>query len=74
MICPYCANEKTTVRDTVRGFKNIRLRKCPKCHNLWRTEETPIADLGMVDYLEYMYKIGEISKEKYELSLKSKGL
>lgn len=70
MVCPYCGNKKTGVRDTVRGYKNLRVRICKECNNMWRTEETPIADLYMKNYLDYMYDIGEISKEKHDLSIK----
>ncbi len=70
MDCPYCGYNKTAVMGTVKGLKNIRLRVCKKCNQTWKTEETPVVNLYMKEYLDYLYEIGEISKEKYELSIK----
>ncbi|MSN96447.1 hypothetical protein F1B92_04535 [Campylobacter sp. FMV-PI01] len=62
MICPRCANEKTSVKKTMKGFKNTRLRKCEKCGYVWLTEEKPVKDKEIIEYLEYLEDIGEFKK------------
>ncbi|MDY6119998.1 MAG: hypothetical protein SPI03_01460 [Campylobacter sputorum] len=64
MICPKCANEKTVVVKTIKGLKNIRLRKCLSCNYTWLTQETPIKDKKIIEYSEYLEDIGEYEGEK----------
>ena len=60
MTCPYCGNLKSRVKGTVSGFKNLRMRACPKCGNTWRTKEEPVVSLYMKEYIEYLGEIGEV--------------
>lgn len=57
MLCPKCACEKTSVLKTIKGLKNIRMRKCSRCGYDWLTEEKPIKDKDLVEYVEYIDKI-----------------
>nr|DAS87984.1 MAG TPA: DNA-directed RNA polymerase [Caudoviricetes sp.] len=60
MFCPKCAHEKTAVLKTIKGLKNIRMRRCEKCGYTWITEEKPLKDKDMAGYVEY---IDEIDKK-----------
>ena len=54
MLCPKCACEKTSVLKTIKGLKNIRMRRCEGCGYSWMTEEKPIKDKELIEYAEYI--------------------
>ncbi len=54
MICPNCANETTRVIKTEKSLKNTRWRKCPKCKYGWLTEEKPVKDEKIIEYVNYI--------------------
>ena len=57
MLCPKCAHDKTAVLKTIKGLKNIRMRRCEKCGYTWITEEKPLSDKELVDYVGYIDEI-----------------
>ncbi|ERJ25432.1 hypothetical protein UNSWCS_1545 [Campylobacter concisus UNSWCS] len=57
MLCPKCACEKTSVLKTIKGLKNIRMRRCEGCGYSWMTEEKPIKDKELIEYAEYIERI-----------------
>lgn len=64
MMCPRCASAKTAVIKTNKGLKNLRWRKCIQCKYSWMTEEKPIKDGGLLEYIEYMEEIGEYKENE----------
>lgn len=54
MLCPRCGNDKTRVEKTIKGMYNQRWRVCPKCHYTWLTEEKPVKDEGLLEYIGYV--------------------
>ena len=57
MLCTNCACEKTSVLKTIKGLKNIRMRRCDKCGYSWMTEEKPLKDKDLIEYAEYIERI-----------------
>ncbi|CUU82170.1 hypothetical protein [Campylobacter hyointestinalis] len=57
MLCPKCANDKTFVIKTLKGLKNIRMRRCSECGYSWMTEEKPLKDQELIEYAEYIEQI-----------------
>ncbi|MDR1451475.1 MAG: hypothetical protein LBI57_03975 [Helicobacteraceae bacterium] len=59
MICPRCLAEVTTVKKTIKSFKVIRFRKCPKCNYKWITEEKPASGRELAEYVKRFEEDGE---------------
>lgn len=61
MICPYCANDKTEVLNTIKGLRNERFRRCSRCGKTWQTVEAVKFDSY---WEEYARAIEEPKKDK----------
>ncbi|ARR00302.1 hypothetical protein [Campylobacter porcelli] len=57
MICPFCANGKTSVIATIKGLENRRFRRCNACHRTFETNERVLAK-----HLEAKYLVSEFKE------------
>lgn len=57
MICPFCANNQTSVIATIKGLENRRFRRCNACNKTFETNERILAK-----YLEAKYLISEFKE------------
>lgn len=57
MICPFCANNQTSVIATIKGLENRRFRRCNACNKTFETSERILAK-----YLEAKYLITEFKE------------
>ncbi len=57
MICPFCANNQTSVIATIKGLENRRFRLCNACNKTFETSERILAK-----YLEAKYLITEFKE------------
>jgi len=53
-MCPKCSEEKTYVVKTIKELKVLRWRKCSACGYSWLTEEKPVRDKEIVEYVDYI--------------------